>query len=138
LVEDALIREEESYRFRAGSIDTKAGLLLGAAGIVVALVGNEPGVAELAAQLLAAGSGVTAALTLWPRVDKGIAPRSLRDRYLTADLIRTRLVLLNTRLELHAKDESQLIRKARHLRLAAALLLAATATLVAGGIVSAV
>ena len=104
----------------------------------MALVGNEPGVAELAAQLLAAGSGVTAVLTLWPRVDKGIAPRSLRDRYLTADLIRTRLVLLNTRLELHAKDESQLIRKARHLRLAAALLLAATATLVAGGIVSAV
>jgi hypothetical protein len=31
IVEAALAREEESYRFRAGSIDNRAGFLLGAA-----------------------------------------------------------------------------------------------------------
>jgi hypothetical protein len=136
VVEAALAREEDSYRHRAAGIDTRAGLLLGAAGALVALVGTQPTLAGAGAQVLAAGAGGAAVLTLWSRVDKGIAPRSLRNRYLAVDPVRTRLILLNTRLEVHAQDERQLVTKARRLRVSAALLLVATAVIVVGGIVS--
>ena len=47
VVEEALLREEESYRFRAGGLDTRLGLLLGAAGVLVALTGQEPSIAGI-------------------------------------------------------------------------------------------
>jgi hypothetical protein len=137
LVEAVLNREEQSYRFRAAGIDNKAGLLLGAAGVLVALVGSRPSVAGLIGQIFAAGSGGAAVLTLWPRVDKGIGPREVRDRYLTSDPTLTRMILLNTRLGLHDRDEKRLITKAKRLRLAAVLLMTATVAIVAGGIVRA-
>ena len=60
--------------------------------------------------------GGAAVFTIYPRVDKGIGPRQLRDRYLTRDPSITRMVLLNTRVELHAKDEERLIKKAQRVR----------------------
>jgi hypothetical protein len=135
LVEAVLTREEDSYRFRAQSMDTRLGLLLSAAGVVVALVGSNPGVAGLVGQVLALVAGGAAVRGLWPRVDKSIAPRSLRDRYLTADTTLTRMRLLSTRLDLHAADERRLFAKARSLRATALLLLAAAATVVGGSIV---
>ncbi|MGQ4819382.1 hypothetical protein ACQ1ZK_20055, partial [Enterococcus faecium] len=63
-------------------------------------------------------------------MDKGIAPRKLRDRYLAADPTLTRMRLLNTRLELHEKDEIRLLAKARRLRAAALLLFCAATTIV--------
>jgi hypothetical protein len=45
------------------------------------------------------------------------------------------MVLLSTRLDLYASDESRLIAKSRRLRDAAALLLAGTAAIVAGSTV---
>lgn len=137
IVEAALAREEDSYRFRAQSIDTRLGLLLAAAGVVIALVGDSPSVAALVGQVLAVCAGGAAVYGLWPRVDKGIAPRKLRDRYLAADPTLTRMRLLNTRLDLHAKDEAQLLAKAIRLRIAALLLLAGAATIVVGSIVKA-
>lgn len=135
VIESALTREEDSYRARAASIDTKAGILLSGAGVLVALVGARPSVAGLLAQGVAIGAGAVAVGALWPRVDKGIRPGNLRDRYLTQQAALTRLVLLNTRIDLHAKDEEHLVQKARRLRLAALLLLAAAAVVVVGGMV---
>jgi hypothetical protein len=137
IVEAALAREEDSYRLRAQSIDTRLGLLLAAAGVVVPVVGDGPSVAGLIGQVLAVCAGGSSVYGLWSRVDKGIAPRKLRDRYLTADPTVTRMRLLNTRLDLHARDEQQLLAKAARLRIAAFLLLAGAATIVAGGIVEA-
>lgn len=135
VVESALRQEEESYRFRAASIDTRSGLLLGAAGVLVALAGSKGDIAAVLSQILAAAAGSAAVYALWPRVDKGIAPRALRDHYLDVDPTRTRLVLLSTRLELYTKDEKALIAKAHRLRVSAALLLAAVTAIVIGGIV---
>ena len=136
LVEAALDREEESYRFRAGGIDSKAGLLLSAAGVLVALVGTKPGIAGLIGQVIAIASGGAAVLTLLPRVDKAIGPRQLRDRYLTTDASITRMVVLNTRIELHSQDERRLMTKAVRLRWAAVLLLCAASAIVIGAIVN--
>lgn len=138
IVEAALAREEDSYRFRAQSIDTRLGLLLAAAGVVVPVVGNQPSVAGLIGQFLAVCAGAASVYGLWPRVDKGIAPRKLRDRYLTADPMVTRMTSLGTRLDLHAKDEEQLLAKAARLRIAAFLLLVGAATIVVGSIVKAI
>ncbi|MDP5182094.1 hypothetical protein QOZ88_05545 [Blastococcus sp. BMG 814] len=103
--------------------------------MLVALVSAQAGVAGLLAQGVAISTGAVAVGALWPRVDKGIRPDKLRDRYLTQRAAFTRLVLLNTRIDLHAKDEEHLVQKARRLRLAALLLLAAAAVVVVGGMV---
>lgn len=118
VVEAVLVREEDSYRQRAQSIDTRLGLLLGAAGVFVAFVGSRPSIAGLVGQAVAVCAGGAAVHGMGPRVDKGIAPRKLQDRYLAADPTLTRMRLLNTRLELYEKDETALFTKARRLRAA--------------------
>ena len=135
LVEAALTRAEHSYRQRAASIDTKAGILLSAAGVVIALVGNRPGIAGLIGQVFAAGAAGAGVLALSPRVDKSIGPRQLRDRYLTQHESITRMILFNTRIDLHAKDEEKLIAKARRLRITAVLLLIASVCVLTGAMV---
>jgi hypothetical protein len=50
-------------------------------------------------------------------------PRQLRDRYSREGAVATRLIVLNTRIDLHARNELRLFDKARRLKLAAGLLL---------------
>lgn len=136
VVEAELNRSEDSYRDRANSIDTKAGLLLSAAGVLVALVGTSPAVAGLIGQIAALVSGGFAVGALYPRVDKSVGPAQLRDRYLRLDPTITRLVLLNTRIDLYAADEHRLIIKGRRVKLAAAFLFAAALAIVIGAMVN--
>lgn len=135
VVEENLQREDESYRDKANSLDTKSGVILSAAGVIVALVGISASVAGLIAQIVAFGSGVAAVLALLPRTDKTIGPRNLRDRYLQMDEISTRISILNTRIPLHERNENRLVEKAQRLKVAACLLLASAATIAIGGIV---
>lgn len=135
IVEDALQREDDSYRDRANGLDTKAGVILSASGVIVALVGSSASIAGLLAQLAAIGSGVAAVLAILPRVDKAIGPRNLRDRYLQTDPVATRLIMLNTRIDLHERNEARLLDKARRLKIAAWLLLASAVAIATGGIV---
>jgi hypothetical protein len=136
LVEAELDREERSYRIRANGIDTKAGLILTAAGVLVVLVGTRPGVAGLVGQIVALAAGVVGGGALYPRVDKGISPQELRDRYLSVEASITRMVLLNTRIDLHTQEERRLITKARRLQLASVLLLLSVLAIVVGAIVN--
>lgn len=138
VIEDALQREDSTWRDRANSIDTKAGVILSAAGVIVAIVGTTSSVAALIGEILAIATGAAAVRALWPRVDKAIGPQELRDRYLTSDPIRTRLILLNTRIQLHQKNEKSLLAKAARLRVAALLLLGSALAILASGIVNAI
>lgn len=135
VVEQALTVEESFYRFRANGLDSKAGLTLGAAGVLVALIGLHPGVLGLVSQILALASGAAAVRVLFPRVDKTVGVGELRDRYLGGDPVRTRLIVLNTRIDLHDRDERQLLAKLRYFRAAAGLLLMSSAALVIRAIV---
>ena len=135
VVESELAREESAFQFRAHAVETRAGVAIGAAGAVVALVGAHPSVAGLVAQVLALASGGAAVRALLPRVDKSIGIAPLRDRYLARDPVRTRLIVLNTRIDLHAQDERQLLLKVRALRTAGALLFAATVAIVVGAVI---
>ncbi|MDQ2836113.1 MAG: hypothetical protein M3Y42_00160 [Actinomycetota bacterium] len=135
IVEAALQREDESYRERANGLDSKAGVILSAAGVIVALVGTHASVAGLIAQIAAIAAGVAAVFTILPRVDKAIGPRQLRDRYLQTDSVVTRLVVLNTRIPLHERNEERLVEKAKRLKVAAGFLLTSASTIAIGGIV---
>ncbi|CCG02218.1 hypothetical protein [Blastococcus saxobsidens] len=136
VVESALVRVEGSYRTRASSLDTKNGLVLAAAGVLVALVGARPEIAGLIGQVIAVAAGAAAVRSLGLRVDKAIDVGLLRDRYLGVDPTTARLVLLNTRIDLQARDEQQLLVKLRFLRLAAALRLGASVAILVGAIVN--
>lgn len=138
VIEDALQREDSTWRDRANSLDTKAGVILSAAGVIVAIVGTTSSVAAIIGEILAIATGAAAVRALWPRVDKAIGPQELRDRYLTSDPIRTRLILLNTRIQLHQKNEKRLLDKAGRLRTAALLLLGSALAILASGIVNAI
>lgn len=138
VIEDALQREDSTWRDRANSLDTKAGVILSAAGVIVAIVGTTSSVAAIIGEILAIATGAAAVRALWPRVDKAIGPQELRDRYLTSDPIRTRLILLNTRIQLHQKNEKRLLDKAGRLRIAALLLLGSALAILASGIVNAI
>lgn len=136
IIEDALQREDDSYRNRANSLDTKAGVILSAAGLIVVLVGIHSSVAGVIGQLAAIGTGIASVLTFLPRVDKAIGPRNLRDRYIQSDETTTRLFVLNTRIELHERNEQRLFDKAKRLKVAAWLLLGSATAIAIGSIVN--
>ncbi|SOD72878.1 hypothetical protein SAMN05892883_2197 [Jatrophihabitans sp. GAS493] len=133
IVEHALSDEDTSYRERANGIDTKAGVILSAAGVIVTLVGIHSSVAGLVGQFIAIAAGAAAVWTLKPRVDKAIGIRQLRDRYLQENELSTRMILLNTRLDIQEKNEKYLFRKARWLKISSSLLLCSATAIAIGG-----
>ncbi|HEX8305688.1 MAG TPA: hypothetical protein VF612_12480 [Jatrophihabitans sp.] len=137
VIESVLEREDGSYRDRGNSLDTKAGLILSAAGVIVALVGTTASIAAIVGQALAIAAGGAAVWVILPRVDKVIGPKELRDRHLSMDPVRTRLIVLNTRVVLHAKNEARLVTKAIRLRYASALLLGSAVAILMSGILRA-
>lgn len=135
VVEEVLRHEEESYRDKANSLNASAGIIISAAGVIVALVGAEASTAGLVGQIAAIVAGIGAVLALLSHADKTIEPRSLRDGYLQADDITTRIIVLNTRIPLHERNERRLIEKARRLKGSACILLLSAAAIAVGGIV---
>jgi hypothetical protein len=95
VVESAMEREDASYRDRANGIDSKAGVILSAAGVVVALIGTTASTVAIVGQVLAIAAGAVAAWVIVPGIDKAVAPR---DRYLAVAAVRTRLIVLNSRI----------------------------------------
>jgi hypothetical protein len=122
IVRAELDREQESYERRAGQVDTKAGLILAAAGVVVALQATQPTLPGILAQGAAAGAGVLAVLAFLPRVAGTLSPLRLRNDYIHQPEQVTKLVVLDTRLTIHADDEQQLKTKASRLRRAIVVL----------------
>jgi hypothetical protein len=131
-----LDREQESHERRASQVDTKAGLILAAAGVVVAFRAAQPTLVGVLAQVAAAVAGGLAILAFLPRVAGTVSPLELRKRYIHRPKQVTKLVVLDTRLEVHADDEQQLKIKAKHLRRAVLTLGVAVALAVLGSILS--
>jgi uncharacterized membrane protein YfcA len=136
VLERVLADAQESYRFRAGSIDTKAGLTLGAVGVVVALIGVTPSSAGMVGQIFAIVAGVMCLLALRPRTGPAVNPAKLRDSYLTTDPFTTRLQYLNVGIEEWEKDDALLKKKNQQFEAAAVMLLLAVAAVIAGAVAS--
>ncbi len=123
LFEEVRVQRELQIRHFEG-LDSKAGIVLGFAGVVVAIAN---GISFLS--LIGAGFAVLAALlALWafiPRNYPILDLYKLRERYLRAEADFTRLHLLDTQIEMSREASRLLERKARRLKVAVASLAAA-------------
>jgi hypothetical protein len=117
----------------AEALDTKSGVLLGFAGVVVALRAVGPASWwSIVGLVLTAASAVVAVLAFAPRPFPILEVRNLRDDYLRADEEFTRLTLLDTEVELIRLAGIEVQRKAKLLRVALVLLLLGVGCIAAG------
>lgn len=129
--------ERDAMNSHAESLDTKAGVVLGFAGVVVALGATAP--TSLTNQLLfqvgllaGMGAGLLAAWAFLPRGYPVIEVLRLRDRYLTASEAETQLHLLDTQIEMVRQAAELVKRKGRRVK-ASVICLASAAGLVVVG-----
>jgi hypothetical protein len=120
---------------RSAAVDTKAGLVLGFAGVLVGLTKDVQSWITVAGQVLAVLAAVMAIRAFLPRYGGAVNPMTLRRKYLTTDKAVTELSVLDTRLMLKEQDEAALRVKARRVRAAVVLLVLAIAVLVANSVV---
>lgn len=122
-------REVQLAHFEA--LDTKAGIVLGFAGAVVALAPTGSSVIDIG-RVAAVGSGACALWTVWPRRIWSTDLRALRDLYLPADPHFARLRLLDTQIQMAESLGAVLSRKALRLKVSMVLLVVASLLTAAG------
>ncbi|MGH2670077.1 MAG: hypothetical protein ACRDH5_13355 [bacterium] len=110
-------------------LDGKAGIVLGFAGVLVALAPGEATTLAVVGRVLAAAAGLAALLGFWPRTYPVVHLRTLRDRYLQRGAEHTKLVLLDTQVVIVERSQNLLARKATRLKIAMILLAAAVVSL---------
>lgn len=102
-------------------LDNKAGIVLGFAGVVVAIAdGLEP--LAIAGRIAAVGAALLSLWAFLPRKYPVLDTRLLRDRYLRADPGFTKLHLLDTQIRMEEEASTLLDRKSFRLKLAVGLL----------------
>ena len=112
------------------SLDSKAGIVLGFAGALVALTpGGSPGLAN-PGRWLAIVSGFLALWTFWPRRYWSTNLRPFRDKYLVAEPAFTAIRLLDTQIDMIERMGS--ILKSKAVRLKASMVALASAVLLVG------
>lgn len=138
-VKSELARVEQSSMNRAQGVDTKAGVIVGAAGVIVTLgAAGRPSVATLVGLGLAAAAGGLAVWAFQPRYGQEISPRRLIDRgYLLADPKQTAITLVATRADFLHSDEAELAVKAARLKASFHCLFLAVAVVFAGLVIGA-
>ena len=126
---DLRLREQERH---GTAFDTRAGLILGFAGVLIGLARTDPSAIDMAASVTAAAAGLLAGSSLTVRQGMSLDVRALRDGHLRRDATATKLHALDAWLWISTRDEHRLLRKARLLVLAGQLL-AVSASLTMGG-----
>jgi hypothetical protein len=122
---------------RADALDTKAGILLGFAGVVVGVtIDKLQGALAIVGTCLAALAALAAVLAFVPRSFPTFALRRMRDSYLTVDEDITRLRLLDTQIAMYQRTERLLGTKARLVTAATVVLAVAVVIIVVGSILS--
>lgn len=135
LLLDLVQAERDKQRAHFDGLDTKAGVVLGFAGVLVTLAPDVslpflvPGLGA------AAGAAGFALGSFWPRAYPVVEARPLR-KYLPAELAFTRLRVLDTLIQMTQEVEGVLADKGRRLR-TALIALALAAVCFGGGIIDA-
>jgi hypothetical protein len=127
LVSDAICEELDAQERRGDAIDTKAGLVLGLAGVLASIQLHSIAGAQLAALSLDGLAAVTALLALRPRPFPALTPRRIRG-YAAWGRDQADLKILDTRIELYETTKKKLNWKANLLSFAFVTLLAAVVT----------
>jgi len=125
--------ERHTYLAHFDSLDTKAGIALGSAGVLIALEGGSQSVLSVFSILSAAVAAVAAVGAFWPREFPSIDPTRL-GHYAASELAFTQLTLLDT-LEVMLIQTRSVLRQ-KSLRLKVALIsLTASAVLTAADLI---
>src|SRR5947209_6264487 len=99
LLSDETKRELEVQERRGDALDSKAGIVIGFAGVLVPLsLANLHGLLAHVGAGLAGLAALASGLAFIPRSTPGLSLRALRRSYLTADPAFTELRLLDTRI----------------------------------------
>lgn len=129
--------EVAAHERRYDALDTKAGVLLGFSGVIVALsAGNLNGALAHIGTAFAGMAAILAGVAFVPRRFPTIALLTLRDKYLTAEEEFTRLRLLDTRIAMYRQVQDRLKWKARLVTASALILGVAVALTVLASTVS--
>lgn len=112
-------------------LDTKAGIVLGFSGALVALSGRQEEVLSMAGLVTAGLAALTSVLAFIPRAFPVIDVKDVRETYLTSETQFTLLHLLDTRIAMWQIGADLLRTKALRLMLAQAFLGLATAGFIA-------
>lgn len=119
------VKTEREFQLRHfDALDSKAGIILGFAGALVALSPSGDQVID-AGRYAAVASGLLALRTFWPRRFWSMGLRPLRDLYLASEPAFTRLRILDTQIEMTEQLSRTLHGKAQRLKLAMVALAAA-------------
>lgn len=121
-------RERADQLSHFDALDSKAGILLGFAGTLIALSPDVPFPLQVATLLLLVLSAVCAAGAFWPRRMPTLEAEALRG-YLRADVEFTMLTLHDTYVVMIQQGSATLSRKVQLVKAAMALLAVAGATL---------
>jgi hypothetical protein len=116
-------REQDRQLAHFDALDTKAGVVLGFAGVMAALPLEALWLRRLTV-LLALAAGAAAMAAFWPRNLPTLETSRLRS-YLRAEQRITRLTLVDTYERMLAEGRAVLERKSRRLKVAMAVLVAA-------------
>ena len=137
IIADQVATERATMSSHAESLDTKAGVVLGFAGVLVGLgasaqssVSNE--VAFQFGLVLAVVAAVLAALSFLPRRYPVLEVARIRDSSLTASAAETRLALLDTEIRMVERAASLVKQKGRGVRASVVALALGAALAVAG------
>lgn len=131
---DCVRTEREAQLAHFDALDSKAGILLGFAGALIALSPNVDRWTRAVSLPLLALAAVLAASAFFPRRMPTLDVANLRE-YLRADEEFTKLRLHDSQLEMIAQGGRELGRKARLVKLAVLLLVTGAVTLAVGIIV---
>jgi hypothetical protein len=123
--------EQDTELRHFDALDTKAGIALGFAGVLVALAAGESALI-LIGRLLAGASALLALVAFWPRGYWATNVRRLREKYLSSEEDFTRVHLLDTQIGMVETLRAVLMRKARFLKGALGALAGAAIVLAVG------
>lgn len=139
VVADAVRREFDAQERRADAADTRAGPVLGFAGLVASVGPRDvwPPLA-VAARLVAGCAALAALSSLATAVPAELDSLRIRRRLLHAHPVHARLVLLDTVTVMSARAAGRLTVKLARLRLASGLVIAALALTITGATVEVV
>lgn len=104
------------------SLDTKAGLVLGFAGVLIAVARDADSIFGILSIAAAAAAAVAAVAAFWPRDYPTLDPSRLGD-YAVSELVFTQLTVLDTLEVMIERTHSVLAVKARRLKVALSSLL---------------
>ena len=124
IIHAELDRRQAACDARWNAVDTKAGLLLAAAGVLIGFNADKPSVLTVLAELAAAGSGAAAIRSMFPRKGHEINPKVLLDDFYMRPGDETRQELIRGRLDVLTEDDEAIATKSKWFKKAAALLAA--------------